>query len=140
MPAASTILTETDRDELGHAVALGPNLREQLARERYYGYIACTRAREKLVVTFARNNADGKTLNPSSFVANLQRLFPELEVEEFSTNADWREAEHANEFIAPMLMGIQVGRAVPARRSGAMRTSRPTNRIGRNYSNSLLLR
>ena len=114
VPAASTILTETDRDELGHAVALGPNLREQLARERYYGYIACTRAREKLVVTFARNDADGKMLNPSSFVANLQRLFPELEVEEFSANTDWREAEHANEFIAPMLMGIQVGRAVPS--------------------------
>jgi len=41
------------RDELGHAVALGPDLRDRLARERYYGYIAFTRASEKLVVTFA---------------------------------------------------------------------------------------
>jgi ATP-dependent helicase/nuclease subunit B len=103
VPPVSTILTDADRDELGHAVALGPDLRERLARERYYGYIACTRAREKLVVTFARNDGDGKMLNPSSFVANLQRLFPELEVEESSTDADWREAEHANEFIQPLV-------------------------------------
>jgi ATP-dependent helicase/nuclease subunit B len=102
-PATSTILTETDRDELGHAVALGPDLRERLAREHYYGYIACTRAREKLAVTFARLDVDGKTLNPSPFIARLQRLFPKLEVEEFSANTDWRKAEHANEFIQPLV-------------------------------------
>ena len=103
VPPVSTILTETDRDELGHAVALGPDLRERLARERYYGYIACTRAREKLVVTFARNDADGKMLNPSPFIAHLRRIFPKLEVEEFSANTDWREAEHANELIQPLV-------------------------------------
>ena len=56
-------------------VPLGPDLRERLARERYYGYIACTRASEKLVVTFSRSDADGKTLNPSPFVAHLQTHF-----------------------------------------------------------------
>jgi len=102
-PAASTILTETDRDELGHAVALGPDLREQLARERYYGYIACTRVREKLVVTFVRNDADGRMLNPSPFIAHLQRLFPKLEVEEFSADTDWSEAEHTNELVQALV-------------------------------------
>jgi len=115
VPATSTILTETDRDELGHAVALGPDLREQLARERYYGYIACTRAREKLVVTFARNDADGKMLNPSSLITHLQQIFPKLEIEEFSVNTDWREAKHANELIQPLvaLLNVEVGRVVP---------------------------
>ena len=102
-PAASTILTETDRDELGHAAALGPDLRERLARERYYGYIACTRARQKLAVTFARLDANGKTLNPSSLVAHLRRLFPGLEVEEFHTDTDLSEVEHTSEIIAPLV-------------------------------------
>ena len=95
-PAAPPILTDADRDELEPgAVALGPDLRERLSRERFYGYIACTRASEKLVVTFSRHDADGRALNPSPFVAHLQRLFPKLEVEEFSTEQIWREAEHA---------------------------------------------
>jgi ATP-dependent helicase/nuclease subunit B len=101
-PAAPPILTDANREALGHAVALGPDLRERLARERFYGYIACTRASEKLVVTFARHDADGRALNPSAFVAHLQRLFPKLEVEDFSTEQIWREAEHPNE-LAPIL-------------------------------------
>jgi ATP-dependent helicase/nuclease subunit B len=113
VPATSTILTETDRDELSHAVALGPDLRERLARERYYGYIACTRAREKLVVTLARNDADGKTLNPSPLIAHLRRIFPKLEVEESPTNTDWREAEHVNDLIQP-LVEIQISAPRPS--------------------------
>ncbi|HEX7576769.1 MAG TPA: hypothetical protein VF430_01890, partial [Verrucomicrobiae bacterium] len=101
-PAAPTILTDADRDELSGAVSLGPDLRERLSRERFFGYIACTRASEKLIVTFARHDADGRALNPSPFVAHLQRLFPKLEIEDFSIGQIWREAEHPNE-LAPML-------------------------------------
>jgi len=102
-PAAPVILTEADRDELGrHAAPLGPNLREGLARERYLGYIACTRAAEKLVVTFSRHAADGKALNPSPFIAHLRRIFPGLEIEEFSGEVKLGEAEHASELIVPL--------------------------------------
>ena len=48
-------------------------------------------------MTFSRHNADGKALNPSPFVAHLQRIFPALEVEEFQHENEWREAEHADE-------------------------------------------
>jgi ATP-dependent helicase/nuclease subunit B len=101
-PAPATILTDADRDALDHAVALGPDLRDRLARERFYGYIACTRASEKLVLAFSRHDADSRALNSSPFIAHLQRLFPKLEVEEFSTEQIWREAEHPNE-LAPIL-------------------------------------
>ena len=93
-PAAPAILTDADRDELGQAVSLGPDLRERLSRERFYGYIACTRASEKLIVAFSRHDADGRALNPSPFVAHLRNLFPKLEVEEFASEQIWREAEH----------------------------------------------
>ena len=116
-PAAPPILTDTDRDELEQSgVTLGPDLRERLARERYYGYIACTRASEKLAVTFARHDADGKTLNPSPFITQLQRIFPLLAIEEFHTDANWREAEHAGELIVPLVasLNVEVERAVPS--------------------------
>ncbi len=98
-PAPSAILTDADRDELGQTVSLGPDLRERLSRERFLGYIACTRAGEKLIAAFSRHDADGRALNPSPFVAHLRNLFPKLEIEEFSTEQIWREAEHPNELI-----------------------------------------
>jgi len=103
-PAAQTILTGADRDEL--AVPLGPDLRGQISRERFYGYIACTRASEKLAVTFSRQDAEGKMLNPSPFIAHLQNIFPGLEAEEFQSEIKLENVEHANE-IAPLLVEIQ---------------------------------
>jgi ATP-dependent helicase/nuclease subunit B len=103
-PAAPTILTDADRDEIGrHAGAPGPDLRERLARERYLGYIACTRASEKLVVTFSRHDADGKTLNPSPFIAHLRRILPGLEIEESGGEVKLNETEHASELITPLV-------------------------------------
>ena len=103
-PIAQTILTDADRDELN--VPLGPDLRDQISRERFYGYIACTRASEKLVVTFSRQDPDGKMLNPSPFIAHLQNIFPALEIEEFQNEIKLFEAQHANE-IAPLIFEIQ---------------------------------
>ena len=118
-PAAPTILTDADRDEISQRTgATGPDLRERLARERYLGYIACTRASEKLVVTFSRHDADGKTLNPSPFIAHLRRIFPGLEIEEFSGEIKLADAEHVSE-IAPALMAVwssEQERRPPARR------------------------
>jgi len=118
-PAAPTILTDADRDEMSqHASAPGPDLRERLARERYFGYIACTRASEKLVVTFSRHDADGRTLNPSPFIAHLRRILPGLEIEESSGEIKLADAEHVSE-IASSLMAVRSSepeRRPPARR------------------------
>jgi len=113
-PVAPTILTDADREELSQrGGAPGPDLRERLARERYLGYIACTRASEKLVVTYSRHDADGKTLNPSPFIAHLRRIFPGLDIDETSGEIKLADAEHVSE-IAPVLVEVQVGRAVPS--------------------------
>jgi ATP-dependent helicase/nuclease subunit B len=103
-PATPVILTEDDREKLdGGGVALGPDLRDRLARERFYGYIACTRASEWLVLTRASHGTDGRALNPSPFVAHVKRLFPKVETEECHAETDWREAEHVCELIAPLV-------------------------------------
>ena len=127
-PAAPVILTDADRDELGrHAVALGPDLRERLARERYLGYIACTRASEKLVVTFSRQDADGKSLNPSPFIAHLRRIFPGLEIEEFDGQVGLDETEHAGELGATLLEVRELAGArmtgLKSEKSQSLRTS-----------------
>ncbi|HEY1719345.1 MAG TPA: PD-(D/E)XK nuclease family protein [Verrucomicrobiae bacterium] len=103
-PNSPAILTEADRDEL--PIPLGANLREQISRERFYGYIACTRASEKLFLTFARSDAGGKLLNPSPFLAHLQNIFPALEIEEFQSEIELAEIESPVE-IAPLLFETQ---------------------------------
>jgi ATP-dependent helicase/nuclease subunit B len=103
-PLAPVILTGSDRDELERqSVNLGGHQFDQISRERYLGYIACTRAAEKLALSFSRQSADGKTLNPSPFIAQLRRIFPALEVEEISAGQNWLAAEHASELI-PLLV------------------------------------
>ena len=101
-PPAQTILTEADRDRLAQSISLGPDVRGRLARERYYGYIACTRAGEKLALTLARQDADGNALNPSPFIAQIKRLFPGLAENHFQNEIAPAEMESINE-IAPLL-------------------------------------
>ena len=99
-PAAPVILTNADREELDRQnAALGSNVFDQISRERYLGYIACTRASQRLAATFSRQDASGRTMNPSPFIATIQKQFPQLEIGEFSGAVDWREAEHVGELI-----------------------------------------
>ncbi len=109
-PDAPALLTDSDRDALGRrGVSLGPGLRERMARERFFGYIACTRASEQLIVTCARQNAKGVALNPSLFVNQLQRQFPQIEMEEFSGEIEPRDIEHVFELLPGLLRGEITG-------------------------------
>lgn len=81
-PSSDGLLTDYEREALHDAqVFLGPATKRRLGHERFYAYIACTRARERLVLACSQFDAQGKKLNPSPFLNHLQRLFPELEVE-----------------------------------------------------------
>jgi len=109
-PEPSVLLSEADRVELEQRGVSLANLRQQLGRERFYCYAACTRARERVVLTYSVTDANGDTLNPSPFLAHLKRLFPTLEFETVPRAADWRESEHPNELVAPLLRGQMPGR------------------------------
>ena len=105
-PVSSAILTDTDRDELKQVYSLGADLRERLARERYYGYIAFTRANERMLVGFSRTDSGGAPLNPSPFVTRLRNLFPELQIGSFDGRVPANEIERVNELV-PRLAEIQ---------------------------------
>ncbi len=100
-PAEPVLLTDADRAKIETSLRLGSGPRQQLAHERFYGYIACTRARQRLFVSFSDADRLGRKLTPSSFIALLQRLFPKLVIE----SAAWPETDvrHASELIAPLL-------------------------------------
>jgi ATP-dependent helicase/nuclease subunit B len=103
-PSTAGLLTEADRQQLAeHGLELAPSRHAQLGRERYYGYIACTRARKRLVLTCAARDANDRLLNPSPFLARVQGLVPGLEMENFSPSRPWWESEHARELAAPLI-------------------------------------
>ncbi|PWU21624.1 MAG: hypothetical protein C5B50_01320 [Verrucomicrobia bacterium] len=101
---ANLLLTEPDRLELEkRSVLSGKTSRYHLGRERHYAYLACTRARQRLVLTCSQQDLNGSTLNPSPFLTHVQELFPSLQVENFIATNDWRECEHVSDLIAPLL-------------------------------------
>jgi ATP-dependent helicase/nuclease subunit B len=77
---------------------------EQLGHERFYAYIACTRARARVSLTTAARDSDGALLNPSSLVQHLKRLFPRLQMETFTLPPAWTESEHPSELMGPLLV------------------------------------
>ncbi len=93
-PPEGSLLNESDREELGRQeIRLGHSRREFLGRERFFGYIACTRSRQRLVVACSERNNDDQPLNPSPFYSHLRSLFADLQIEKFS-GADWTQAKH----------------------------------------------
>lgn len=102
--APAPMLSDDDRRELEQAqVFLGLDPRHRLGHERYYGYIACTRARSRLVVTWALADAEGGALNPSPFVSHLEKMFPGAREEVAPLAAGWPEAAHVCELLPVLL-------------------------------------
>lgn len=128
-PAPRVLLTESDRLEIeAHGIALGASQRQQLGHERYFGYIAFTRARRQLVVTWATKDADGGELNASPFVAAIQNAVPEAKLETWFPPA-WSQAVHRVELPEHVLSAHSSGReAAPSeRKNESGLTSAATN-------------
>lgn len=69
------ILTETERDRiLGWGLRLSPDRLRRLGHERYYAYIALTRAQRNLILTWSRRDEGGKTQSVSPYLRTLQHL------------------------------------------------------------------
>jgi len=108
-PPVGGLLNEVDREELERqqvCLAAGSLLR--LGHERYLAYIACTRAQERLVVTWSQADAEGNELKPSLFVEHLRGLFPgrngtTLVTSPGGRERPWFEAENTME-LAPFVL------------------------------------
>lgn len=106
-PEGSTLFSDTDREQLeSQNLLAGVSAREQLSRERHFGYVACTRASERLILTYALNDFEGGPLNPSPFVAQVQRLFPGLEAEKAPSHLPPQELEDVCELQPEWIAGM----------------------------------
>ncbi|MBE3575713.1 MAG: PD-(D/E)XK nuclease family protein [Firmicutes bacterium] len=79
VPPEDPMFPDAERQELRQfQFELGPGSEGRLAREHYYVYVALTRAREQLVLSYPLADAEGRALAPSPVVARLRRMFPAL--------------------------------------------------------------
>ncbi|GBD37188.1 ATP-dependent helicase/deoxyribonuclease subunit B [bacterium HR36] len=73
------ILNDSDRQYLQqHGMELAPSAEARHYQEQYLGYIAFTRASERLWVSYALADEQDRPLLPSPFIERLRRLFPDL--------------------------------------------------------------
>jgi ATP-dependent helicase/nuclease subunit B len=104
LPPSGGLLSETDRLQLERRnLVPGSTARQHLSREHYLAYIACTRPRERLVLTSSLCDPQGAPLNQSTFLAIVRHLFPLLEFETEAASVNWQDSEHTNELIVPLL-------------------------------------
>ncbi|MBQ6807618.1 MAG: PD-(D/E)XK nuclease family protein [Firmicutes bacterium] len=62
-------------------IQLAPDSAERQCVENYLVYLALSRCGERLYLSYLLNGEDGSSLSPSPVIANLKRIFPELEAE-----------------------------------------------------------
>ena len=83
------IISELERERLSaEHIELAPTARERAFIQKFYLYLNMTKPSEKLYITYAGVNMDGKALRRSYLVGTVIKLFPGLSVEEAGENTD----------------------------------------------------
>ena len=76
------IISDIDREFLQQSgFELAPTPRQQMYIQRLYLYMNMTKPSQRLYLSYARMNAQGKTIRPSYLIDMMQKLFPALQVE-----------------------------------------------------------
>ncbi|MCU0770357.1 MAG: PD-(D/E)XK nuclease family protein [Verrucomicrobia bacterium] len=102
-PPAPALLSEAEVAAIeSGGVRIGHG-RRQFGHERYLGYIALTRARRRVLVSWSLTDAKGNPRNPSRFVDELCRAFPALAVDPFDGSVPWDESCHPIELAGALL-------------------------------------
>lgn len=76
------IISDMDREfliESGTEMALSP--RQQMYIQRLYLYLNMTKPSQRLYLSYAKVNSDGKGIRPSYLIDTVRKLFPQLAVE-----------------------------------------------------------
>jgi ATP-dependent helicase/nuclease subunit B len=117
-----SILTDEDRSTAeGRGLVVGDRTEQRLAGRCYLVYIAFTRPRERLYVTYPMADEKEQAVLPSQFVAELKGLFEDLTEESYEPlprcNRDWakvRARAELADFLCSRL-GKDPGAAGPGR-------------------------
>lgn len=76
------IISDMDRDFLIESgTEMAPSPRQQMYIQRLYLYLNMTKPSERLYLSYAKVNSDGKGIRPSYLIDTVRKLFPQLAVE-----------------------------------------------------------
>jgi len=92
------ILTDSDRQAAEqHDFILSERIAQQLTARQYLAYIAFTRPTHLLNISYPLTDDTGKSIMPSPFIANLQKLFTDLKLEYATQNNDLENITSKNQ-------------------------------------------
>ncbi len=105
----SGLLSQSDRGYLKKLeVELSPSDRESIFIQKFYLYLNLTKPTGELVVTYAKNKNDGKSVRPSYLVKSIKSLYKNFEETEASQyNFGITTIENALYFIAENMQDIE---------------------------------
>ncbi|MBQ7781014.1 MAG: helicase-exonuclease AddAB subunit AddB [Lachnospiraceae bacterium] len=76
------IISDIDREFLRQSeLELAPSPRQQMYIQRLYLYLNMTKPSDRLYLSYAAMNGEGKSIRPSYLIGALQQIFPGLSVE-----------------------------------------------------------
>ncbi|MCI8327820.1 MAG: helicase-exonuclease AddAB subunit AddB [Lachnospiraceae bacterium] len=77
------IISGLERERLAaREVQLAPTPRERTFIQKFYLYLNLTKPQKKLILTFSRVDVQGKAIRPSYLIAQMRKLYPDIEVGE----------------------------------------------------------
>ena len=80
---AGGMISELEREYFEEAgIALSPSPKERAFIQRFYLYSNLTKPSQKLILTYHKTDAEGKSRCPSYLIGMIRKLFPEIAVEE----------------------------------------------------------
>ena len=106
------IISELERERLfAEHIELAPTARERAFIQKFYLYLNMTKPSEKLYITYAKVNMDGKAQRRSYLVGTVSKLFPKLAVEEIKNASDLRlvTPESSLKIFLDGLSGVREG-------------------------------
>lgn len=88
------IISDIDREFLQESeYELAPSPRQKMYTQRLYLYMNMTKPSERLYMSWAGCDNDGKTLRPAYLVELIKKLYPELIIEEPEKEDDYEKLE-----------------------------------------------
>ena len=88
------ILSDIDREFLaGCDYELAPSPRQKMYSQRLYLYMNMTKPSDKLYMSFAGADQDGKTLRPAYLIETIKKLYPDLTMEQPRGEAEFGDLE-----------------------------------------------
>lgn len=106
------IISDLDREFLAEGdFELAPTPRQQMFIQKFYLYLNVTKPSHKLYLSYAKLNAEGKSMKPSYFIDNIRKLYPKLVIETVQKK-DWNRLQtkaEARDYSAALLSEYKQG-------------------------------